>query len=98
MTTTPDRNIDVYRIGILYALHYDWRALTMSGRFPRATVNEARHLIGMARAGKWRAVRIAFDGWHAEHRYAHANAGRGWTRKGALADLNRNLARAEETR
>ena len=91
---STDRNIDAYRIGILYALWFDWRALTISRRKPAATINEIGHLIRLAKARKWRTFRQQFDGWHAEHRYAAANAGTGWTRERAVAHLRRNLAAA----
>lgn len=90
MIATP-RHVDVYRVGLLYALHFDWRAMTAAGRRPAATVNEIRHLVRLARAGNWRTFRQQFDGWHAEHRYAGTRCGTGWTRSRALADLNRHL-------
>lgn len=86
-----ERYIDVYRVGILWALTFDWRALTRSGRYGGKTWKEAKALVRFARTGNWRAVRMAFDGWHAEHEYARVNCGTGWTRKRALADLRRQL-------
>lgn len=88
---SQDRDIDVYRIGILWALHFDWRALTVSGRWGGKTWDWLKQVARWARAGKWRSVRNAFGGWHAEHAYAGTRCGTGWTRKRALADLRRHL-------
>lgn len=86
-----DRNIDVYRIGWLYAFHFDLRTLVLAGRKPTKLAQELTYVIYQARKGNWRAVRMTFNGWHAEHRYAGSRCGTGWTRKRALADLRRHL-------
>lgn len=88
---TDDRNIDVYRIGMLYALHFDWRALIIGRRWTGNTWREIKHLTRLARKGEWRQVRTSFHGWHAEHRYAGSRCGIGWTRKAALRDLRQHL-------
>lgn len=88
---TRDRNIDVYRVGFLYALHYDWRAITVAHRRPTKTWSELKRLVHHARGGNWRDVRNMFNGWLAEHRYAGTRCGHGWTRRRALADLRRHL-------
>lgn len=94
-TAETDRNIDVYRVGVLYALWFDWRAMTIAGRRPAATGHEIRNLIRLVKARNWRTFRQAFGGWHAEHAYAAVNCGTGWTRKRALADLHRHLAQKQ---
>lgn len=86
-----ERHISVYRVGILYALWFDWRSITISHRWPRYTLRDLRRVWEYARAGKWRTVRQHFDGWHAEDEFAGYRCGTGWTRARALADLRRHL-------
>lgn len=98
-TFETDRNIAVYRVGMLQALFMDWRRLTKRlgpGWWkPTYTVRELRQLAYWARRRNWRAIRNAFNGWLAEHAYAGTRAGHGWTRRRALADLQRHLADRE---
>lgn len=89
--TEHDRAIDVYRVGVLAAIHFDWRAITIGHRKPSKVRQEIKYLIERARERNWRAIRMSFNGWLAEHRYAGTRAGRGWTRRRALADLRRHL-------
>lgn len=86
-----ERNIDVYRVGLLEALHFDSRALFLARRLPGKTWREIKHVASSARRGDWRRVRQSFHGWHAEHEYAGTRCGVGWTRGRALADLRRHL-------
>lgn len=94
-----NRDIALYRVGMLQALFMDWRRLTLRlgpgwWKFT-STRYELGHIAGWARQRNWRAVRGAFDGWLAEHAYAGTRAGHGWTRRRALADLQRHLAERE---
>lgn len=95
---STDRNIDVYRIGWLAALHFDLRALVLAHRKPTKAAQELTYVIYQARKRNWRAVRMTFGGWHAEHRYAGERVGTGWTRKRALADLRRHLDQLDAAR
>lgn len=88
---SDERHISVYRVGILWALAFDWRALRRAGRYGGKTWYEVKMVAHFARTGNWRAARQSFDGWHAEHDYARVNCGTGWTRGRALADLRRQL-------
>lgn len=92
-----DRNIDVYRVGVLWALHMDWRALTITHRRPTYVWRDIRYLAARIRRREWRPIRMHFNGWMAEHRYAGTRAGHGWTRRRALADLRRHLDEQELT-
>lgn len=91
----PDRNIDIYRVGMLYALHFDLRAIRLgygrrNGLLGR-TRRELRRVVRCLRARKWRDAKNSFNGWLAEHAYAGTRCGTGWTRRRALADLRRHL-------
>lgn len=89
--TEIDRNIDIYRVGVLDALRADWRIVTVLRRRPYRLRQEARYLLMQAKRRNWRAVRNSFNGFLAEHRYAGTRCGHGWTRQRALADLRRHL-------
>lgn len=89
--TERERYIDVYRVGLLWALVFDWRALTLSGRWGGKTWHEIKTVAEAARKRNWRRVRQSFHGWHAEHEYAGTRCGVGWTAKRALKDLRRHL-------
>lgn len=89
--TERERYIDVYRVGLLYALVFDWRALVLAGRKPSLTWREIKHITAAARKGNWRRVWTSFHGWHAEHEYAGTRCGVGWTAKRALKDLRKHL-------
>lgn len=94
-----NRDIALYRVGVLQALFMDWRRLTKrAGRRwwdPACTRAEVRKLAIWVRRRNWRAIRNTFNGWLAEHAYAGTRAGHGWTRRRALADLQRHLAERE---
>jgi hypothetical protein len=89
--TESDRNVDVYRVGVLAALYRDWRMVTVVRRRPVHLAQEVRYLLRQAKAHNWRAIRNSFNGFLAEHRYAGTRCGHAWTRKRALADLRRHL-------
>jgi len=95
---TEDRNIDTYRVGWLYALRFDWRTVLLAHRKPTKLTHELKYVLYQARKGNWRAVRMTFGGWHAEHRYAGTRVGKGWTRNRALADLRRHLDQLDAAR
>lgn len=89
--------VDVYAVGVLAELLRLGRSLR--ARHPQAIRHAlgrlrwtGSYLIGQARARNWRAVRNTFNGYLAEHRSLGSRAGRGWTRRRALADLYRHLA------
>lgn len=72
-------SVDVYPVGLFRDLkHRRYRG----GR---------RYLLGQVRCHNWRAVRNYFNGYLAEHATEPVNAGHGWTRRRALADLDRIL-------
>jgi len=92
--TAQDRDIDIYRVGLLYALHFDLRAFRIGipgHRFPGRTRRELRRVIRCLRARKWRDAKNSFNGWLAEHAFAGTRCGTGWTRNRALRDLRRHL-------
>jgi len=100
--TSGDRNISVYRVGLLDALHFDLRAIRLGyGRangFLSHTRRELRLYAEWARQRKWRSIRNGLGGWHAEHAYAGTRCGVGWTAARALRDLRRHLDQLETTR
>lgn len=77
--------IDVYPVGVLAA----WKHRRMRGKLRY----ERRYLIDCLRQRKWRAIRMAFGGYHAEvdSTWRATRCGHGWTKKRAVADLHRHL-------
>lgn len=102
--------VDVYRVGVLADLWRAWRVLTVPGATPavvrnrRGKVRLAGSFVGhswaygrrQARAGNWRAVRQAFNGYLAEPDDFppgdyRRQCGTGWTRRRAVRSLRRRL-------
>jgi hypothetical protein len=90
-----DDKIDVYAVG----LWRDLRQFRASGHRPRRVRRLARSLrypFRQARARNWRAVRNYFNGYLAEPYTMPpgvTRCGRGWTRRGALKDWEREARR-----
>jgi hypothetical protein len=93
--TETDRNVDVYRVGMLYALHFDLRVIRLGHTRQAGILDRTRRELGrlarLARQGQWRDIRNSLGGWHAEHAYAGTRCGTGWTANRALRNLRRHL-------
>ncbi|MGW9637458.1 hypothetical protein [Nocardiopsis alba] len=93
--------IDVYPVGVLAdaLTAYRW---ARAGHPREAFVKlrySARRIIERARAGEWRSVRQAFNGYLAEPTpfpEGLKGCGRGWTQKRAFRDLQRRYDRTLE--
>lgn len=97
-----DRNISLYRVGMLKALHMDWRAIAITHATcrPYYTWQFLKLIATKIRCPdcSWRSIRMQFNGWHAEHAYAGTRVGHGWTKRRALADLRRHLDSLDKRR
>lgn len=92
-----EAKIDVYPVGVLAVLLGLGRSIR--ARHPKAIRaslvrirGEVRYLRRQAKAGDWRAVRNAFNGYLAEHPTRGTRCGHAWTKRRALRDLHRHLA------
>lgn len=97
-------SIDVYPVGVLADLLRIGRAIRYRRRDAILwALGRFRRTIGVlwrwARAGNWRAVKGAFNGYLAEPVAFPAGlrrCGSGWTKRRALRSLQRHLRRATE--
>lgn len=79
--------ISIYPVGVLAA----WKHRRLRSHYG--------YLKAQVRAQNWREVRNAFNGYLAEWDYPpegvkHYRCGRGWTKRAALNDLGKHLAKA----
>lgn len=71
--------VDVYPVGLLLDI-----------KRKRVRYGLRRYLWSYCiRGRRWRAARMYFNGYLAEHRHGGHNAGRGWTRRAALRRMER---------
>lgn len=84
------QRIEVYPVGVLRTLQTVLAAIRYR-QFRQAKAwarQEARHVVGQARRGNWRAVRNSFNGYLAEDEDS-PYCGHGWTHARALRSLER---------
>lgn len=93
-----DSTVDIYPVGVLADLlrlrraltNYDTKATGWAVGRLRA---DLRHIAARARAGKWREVKNAFNGYLAEPTPFPGHmrrCGSGWTKKRAMRSLRRH--------
>jgi hypothetical protein len=99
--TATTEHVDIYPVGVLTELLRLRRALTNYDAKATAWAvgrlrTELGHIAGRARAGDWRAVKNAFNGYLAEPTPFPAHmrrCGSGWTKRRAMRSLQRHWLR-----
>lgn len=91
-------SVDLYPIGVQYCLWVSYR-MCSRGEFALAASQvrvEIKTQLRLIKSGGFRALRQHWLGTYAEPRdwpFWLKSVGRGWTKKRALADLNKRLVR-----